>query len=774
MKISLAWIFDYFQESFEDADVKKIVDLFNRKTAEIEHYDLYEPQFDTIFVVSVERCHKETTDVFCKELNETFSLSRRSDAQIGQLYFITKVGEAASWASLSDLGLEKEGLLTAVYLDAENLAGGWRRQLEAKDYILDIDNKSINHRPDLWGHYGLAREISATMGYTLKPFSLGCAQQPVVQAETKSQKTDKTSFSIEIQDTKKCTRFAGLLCGEVQYQASNPRMALRLMRLGIKAINAVVDLTNYVMLDIGHPMHAFDAEAFDHGEVIIRSAKDKERLQLLDGSEIELRSADVVIANHSQPLSLAAIYGGLSSSYTHATKRVFLEAAGFNPTVIRKTAQHFKVRTEASTRFEKHLDPMQNIAVLQRFLFLAQELGVLGSVSESIVSVGLVVQPRVIELEHNMIERRLGIAINSDLVKKSLIALGFEVSQSAEKYTVTVPTYRMTKDIAIVEDIIEEIARLYGFDAIPHELPTRSMAPFDIRVVQNTRKIKQFCAYALQMHEVRDYLFYDESFLRELAPWSYEDGHTVVVQNSVSENWKALVTSLIPHLLKHVVNHQRDHDRIRFFEWNNIWRKEQSEIIESSQLSGVFYDAHNVTFYDAQRQLMDLFNMLHLPVLWEKQSNLPVWYDAHRSGVLLVNGQKIGSAGMLQRSFCKALSDHDLFIFELDATFLASYEKEVGQYQAWSKYQEVKQDISLFVPIALTVHEVLGAIQRASNLIKNPVLVDFYEQDQWLDKRAITVRYTISSDHKTLDKAEIDAVVHQVVEAVEAQNAVVR
>jgi phenylalanyl-tRNA synthetase beta chain len=774
MKISLAWIFDYFEESVQGADVAKIVDLFNRKTAEIEHYNLYQLDFENLFVAVVERTHQDSIDLFCRELDESYGLPVRSDAQVGNCYFIKKSANKLSWASLADLGLEKDGLMTAVHLESADLAGGWRHQLEVQDYILDVDNKSINHRPDLWGHYGLAREISATMGYTLKPFFAGCATQSVVEVDTRSQKVDCARYSIEIQDLKKCSRFAGVLCDEVLYKASNPRMALRLMRLGIKAINAVVDLTNYVMLDLGHPMHAFDANAFEHGEVVVRSAQAGERLQLLDGSEIQLRTADLVIANHSQALSLAGIYGGLSSGYTAETRKLFLEAAGFDPTVIRKTAQHFKLRTEASTRFEKHLDPMQNVTALQRFLFLAQQQGVLGTLSESIVSVGKVIEPRVITLEHELIEARLGIEIAADFVKKSLVALGFQVAESDQKYTVTVPTYRMTKDIAIVEDIVEEVARLYGFDAIAHQLPVRSMAPFDLGVVQNTRKIKQFCAFNLQMHEVRDYLFYDESFLRELAPWSYDLHNTVVVQNSVSENWRALVTSLIPHLLKHVVNHQRDHDQVRFFEWNNVWIKNAEEIVESSSLSGVFYDAKNIDFYRAQAELMGLFNMLHLSVVWEKQSGLPVWYDASRSGELRVDGKKIGTVGMLNRAFCRALSSHDLFIFELDADFLAEYQRQVAEYQAWSKYQPVTQDISLFVPLSLTVHQVLQIIQGANELIQDPVLIDFYEQEQWLDRRSITVRYTISSKEKTLEKAEIDAVVDQVVQAVELYHAVVR
>ena len=528
------------------------------------------------------------------------------------------------------------------------------------------------------------------------------------------------------------------------------------------------------MLDIGHPMHVFDAAAFEKQEVVIRPAKSKEKLELLDGTEIEMRTEDLVIANHEKPVSLAGIYGGLHSGYTSKTKSLFLEAAGFDPTAIRKTAQQFKLRTEASMRFEKHLDPMQNVTVLQRFVFLAQKLGVLDAVSAPIVSVGEVIKPRVIEVDHALIEKSLGVELKSDFIITTLESLGFGVESSKESYSVTVPTYRMTKDISIVEDIIEEVGRVYGFDAIPHQLPVREMAPFDVSVVQNIRKIKQYCAYSLQMHEVRDYLFYDESFLRELAPWTYNEDRVVAVQNPVSENWKVMVSSLIPHLLKHTIAHKRDHDQARFFEWNNIWHKNKKDIVEGTALSGVFYNAQGIDFYAAQSELQGLFDALHLEVEWKKEQGAAEWFDAHRSGSLYLGEKKIGTAGMLNRSFCKALSDSDLFIFELDAKFLSEYQREVVQYQAWSKYQDVKQDISLFVPLSLTVSQVLATIREASDLIKDPELIDFYEQEKWLDKRSITVRYTISNHERTLEKTDIDAVVAQVTKAVEAKQAVVR
>ena len=774
MKISLAWIFDYFEESFQGADVKKIVDQFNRKTAEIEHYETYKQSFINYFIVNIEEINKGSIDVFCKELDQKFSLPINSKVQLNKFYLVKKNNELFSWATLSDLGSDKDSCLTALNIAESDFSGGWRSHLETDDYVLDIDNKSINHRPDLWGHYGIAREIAATMGYTLKRFSDGCADQAIVHADKKFEKNIKNSFSIDIQEPSKAFRFAGLYCEKVQHQDSNLKIALRLIRLGLRPIDALVDLTNYVMFDIGHPMHVFDAQAFEKNEVVVRLAKNKEKLTLLDGVEIELRNQDLVIANHEKPLSLAGIYGGLSSGYTNQTESIFIEAAGFDSTIIRKTAQHFKIRTEASTRFEKYLDPMQNTVALQRFLFLAQELGVLGQIDEPIISVGELINPRIIELSHDLIEKKLGASIDSAFVVKTLTALGFEVEDQNNRYKVLVPTTRMTKDIAITEDIIEEIGRLYGFDNIPHDFPIRKMAPFSLSVVQNVRKIKQFCASTLHMHEVRDYLFYDESFMRELEPWQYDQNKVIAVQNPVSENWKVMVSSLIPHLLKHVINHQREHNVIRFFEWNNVWSKKEQELLETVNLSGVFYDAQEIDFYQAQSELNNLFRMLRIDILWKKQDLMPAWFDKHRSAALFCGDKKIGNAGMLDRLFCTSLSDQNLFIFELDATFLSRFEKKVVQYQPWSKYQDVEQDISLFVPLSLTVQVVLETIQAAHSFIKKPHLIDFYEQEKWLDKRSITIRYTISNPDKTLDKSEIESVVSEVIKAVQSKQAIVR
>ena len=197
MKISLAWIFDYFKEDFQGVDAKKIVDLFNRKTAEIEHFDHYKLNLSSFFTVRF----LDNSRVFCDELGEEYTIEPRENGVKNAYYLAKKEGKVLKWATLVDFNLEKDGLMPELHLSEEQSKGSWRSLVELEDYILDVDNKSINHRPDLWGHYGLAREIAATMGYSLKDFADGCAQQKIEQFDAKSKKSADT-FDIEIKDSK--------------------------------------------------------------------------------------------------------------------------------------------------------------------------------------------------------------------------------------------------------------------------------------------------------------------------------------------------------------------------------------------------------------------------------------------------------------------------------------------------------------------------------------------------------------------------------------------
>lgn len=774
MKISLSWLFDFIDHPISRVNVDELVHLFNIRTAEIEHYEKVELDVESMFLGRVIKSNAKNIVVLCKELDKEFELSVRTDAQLNSLYLIKKVKGSYKWVTLADFHSDKDGLFPAVSVDVQDEKKNWRKHIESTDYILDIDNKSINHRPDLWGHYGIAREVAAFFDFPLK--SLQAAQQKIIEAARSSKVSEQASIAIKVDDTKGCARFAGLYCDQVDHKASCLFTATRLLRVGAKPIDMMVDLTNYVMFDVGHPMHVFDAMSFSKKQLVVRKAQVAEELTILDGQELKLRAEDLVIANDKHPVALAGVMGGCSSGYSEKTKSVFLEAAGFDPTMIRKTAQHFKLRTEASVRFEKHLDPMSNIAVLQRFVYLAQRSGLLGRVKESIVSVGTIVQPKKFEITHQFIEQRLGSSIEESFVKNVLKKLHFVVSSKKTKnavmYSVTVPTSRTTKDIEVAEDILEEIVRMYGYEHISYQPLQRDALPFKTTAIDNVSRIKRELAYGLHMHEVRDYLFYDESFIKQLK---LETPKAITVKNPVSENWLKLVTSLVPHLLKSVALNVTKHSHVRFFEWNHVWPEGTKKDKEVSSLAGIIFDVKAVNFYDTKAELQGLWDLLGVDVTWRKpKGKIASWYDQHKTAELFVGKQCIGVAGIASQEFIHPVLQGEAFIFELDGSYLEEYEKPQVMFESWSKYQDVTYDISLLVPLQVTAGELKQAIGKASSKINAVELVDFFEKDDWDNQRSLTFRYTMSDHTKTLDKNEIDAIVQKVEKVVKKYDAKIR
>ncbi len=776
MKISLAWVFDYIEYPFSKVDIDNIIHLFNTKTAEIEQYEKVVCDFKNIYLAQVKKVSSKEVVLYCKELGLDICIPTRQDAIVGKYYFIIKNKKSYSWIAFADFDSEKEGLFPAVEVTSKLTSGSWRQSIEQKDYILDVDNKSINHRPDLWGHYGIAREIAAFLNVKLKPLQKVLQDQKVVQFAKKSKKSSKHSVEVDIQDSSSCSRFAGLFCSGVIHKDSDLAMSMRLLRVGAKPINQIVDLTNYVMFDVGHPMHVFDAQSFKDKKLVVRKAKKSEKLTLLDDQALSLRQSDLVVASTQKPVALAGIMGGKDSGFSDKTQDIFLEAAGFDATTLRKTAQHFKLRTEASIRFEKQLDPMQNITVLQRFLYLAHQAKVLQPVKESIVSVGQVIKPKTCIVSHNFIEKKVGGSIEQKFIQNVLKQLGFEVSmkkvKSDVKYTIMIPTYRATKDIEIQEDIVEEIVRMYGFENITYQLPSRLTEPFSTHKVQVVSQVKRYLAFACRMHEVQDYLFYDESFINRLG---FKPSNTVTVKNSVSENWIQLVDSLVPHLLKNVEMNNAQCDHMRFFEWNVIWSRAAKKYQESSSLAGIVFDKKSVDFYAMKQELQGLWDLLGMNVVYKKPTkNLAPWYDPDKTAQVFIENKSVGFVGMIHQEFIRSVVSGQACVFEFDGTLLSEYQKQEKTFVAWSKYQDVSYDISLFVPLKVSADQIKETILKAASSISSVELVDFYEKEEWPDKRSLTFRYQMSSKTKTFEKKEIENIAQSVIKAVKKYDAQIR
>lgn len=766
MKLSLAWIFDHIDADWRHQNIDEIVTRFNAVTAEIESVQAHCVDLTPYSMVRVESCD-DVCSVLVFDHNELRDMPGRPDMQQGLYYMVKQVQDHYDWANLADFDVEKKGLLPAFDITEKQAQGSWKELFEHDDILLEVDNKSITHRPDMWGHRGFAREIAAFMKLPFKDAAYFLKEQDVLYAEQKSSPTDATPYGIDNQATDKCSRFCGLYYPVCKNRPSSIKMASRLLKVGARPINALVDITNYLMFDWSQPVHVYDAEKITDRKIIIRTATHGERLMLLGEEEINLTTEDLVIADTQKSLGLAGAKGGMYDSLTDTTKSIFFEAATFDAASVRRSALRHKMRTDASARFEKTLNEDQALEAVFRFKALLEEYNIEATASEKIVVVGKEKKPVKLEVLHSFLEKRSGIKLNQTDIVDPLTRLGFIISVKKHdndiEYVITIPPFRASKDIAIKEDILEEVIRCYGYKRIPLVLPAMSKEPFDMTSIMRLRKIKQFFSQVLRMTEQQNYSLYDEAFLASLELSLDSSAHII---NPVSKNMSRMVSSLVPGLLKNIRDNQVHKDSLSFFECGRVWRGNSDNIIELKSVAGIILQKHKLLdFYEIKQRIIDLFALLQLPndeILWQKieHEDCPSWLLPFQTTSIQYGDHSIGVLGRLNTVLLDklGLSDADAMIFEIDNDFLLSHKKITHRMQPISKFQDTYFDISLLVPLHIQTASLFELFKQVDPLITKTELIDFFEQESWHDVRSLTFRFWLSHLDKTLEKPEIDAV----------------
>lgn len=763
MKLSVAWLFDHIDGSMTDYSIDDLVHKLALTTAEIDGVTRITLNANNFTLARVTNLNAETVTLTCGQFDTDITLPTRSDLVEGAVYFVTKEAkDKYRWTTLTDFHSEKEGLVPAISCTQKEFEGSWQKEIDIEDYILEVDNSSITHRPDLWSHRGFAREIAAILGLPLKSEEHFFAHQPVQAHDLYASPTQGSPFALEIHDPSRCKRHAGVFMPGVGHYASWGWMVSRLCRIDAKPLNGIVDTTNYVMFDIGQPLHAFDADAIATKQLIVRTAKQGTQLTLLDGQTIELTSDDLVVSNGVKPLDLAGIMGGRSTAISDQTRSIIVEAATFEPATIRKSSQRHKLRTEASVRFEKSLDTHLNVLGLQRFIKLLEEQKIELAAASDIISLGKVAPQVSITLTHEFIEQMLGVTLSPDKITHILTPLDFKVTaqdiDGKVTYKIIVPSFRATKEFEHPQDIVEEIGRFYGYGNIPLALPSFQMMPCDLTPVDRRRAVTQYLASNLRAHEVKKYPVFDEQFLVQLG-WQPDKG-AVSIKNPLSDNWYRLVTSLVPHLFHCIQENEANHDALRFFEWGRQWHVEETgNVLERKMLAGIIYNQHEViNFYEIKAQLLEMYKYLGFTVTFSKiKPELP-WYHPYQTASLQYDNYTIGVMGVAHPTFLKNVAQGHALIFELDGDFIITAKTKEKRFVSLPVYQESERDVSFFVPRTVTVAQIEKTMRQADARIFKVALVDYFERPEWGTKRSITMRISARDAVKTLSKDDIDAI----------------
>ena len=535
MKLSLSWIKDFVNIP-EDMDLKKLAYDLTMSTVEVEDVEYLARRFDHMVVGVIEKIEAhpnadklrvckvdigngEIKDIVCGGINLEEGM-RVAVSCPGAVVRWHGEGEPVVIKNSKLRGVESFGMICASdeiglgdlfpasqegeILDLSDFAvpagTSLAEALDMDDVLLEIDNKSMTNRPDLWGHYGIAREIAALYNLEL--------------AEIKPFETDvQSDFKVEILDPDRCTRYIGVEMTGVAVKPSPYRMQNRIWKAGMRPINALVDITNYVMLATGNPTHAFDADNItDH--IVVRHASEGEKLVLLNDKEIDLCSDDLVITDSEGPVALAGVMGGAKDSILPKTERVILEVANFDAAGIRRTALRYDTRTEASSRYEKAVDPERCDQALELsmhyFQELYPELKVTGYCDRYVKKL----ERAEIDVNLTWLEKRLGKHLTDDEIQGCLERLGFEVQIAGDQMHVVAPTWRSTGDISIKDDVMEEVARMYGYDNFEATAFTTSFTgAINQKDKSLVRNIKEYLAVRCGMQEVYTYPWMNDVYV---------------------------------------------------------------------------------------------------------------------------------------------------------------------------------------------------------------------------------------------------------------------
>jgi phenylalanyl-tRNA synthetase beta chain len=631
------------------------------------------------------------------------------------------------------------------------------------DTRLEIDNKSITHRPDLWSHYGFAREIGALFNKPVK--------DPVDYSIQDSFKNEE-KLKVSIKDGEAAPRYSGLVVKNIKIGESPDWLKAAVTSIGMRPINNIVDITNYVMSEIGEPMHAFDRKKLRGNEIIVRMAGDKETLMTLDGKEFTLSKEDIVIADEGGAIALAGVMGGGNSEIEDNTDEIVLEAANFNPVSIRKTAHRYNQRTEAAIRFEKSLSPELTTAALIRCYELIKEIIPGAEAASPIIDdYPTKLKPATIETTTDFIRRRIGVDIEDERIVGIIESLNYELEKDLPKLTIRVPHYRATKDVSIPEDIVEEVGRVYGYGNIA---PTAPLVPCGTpnqnRFRLFERQVKDILSNSQNMVEVSGYSFTGEDILNKLNINEEKELH---LKNALSIEHDRLRRTIVQNIIANIELNQKYNDSFKIYEQGRVYQKDDRKssdlISEITMVTGAVYikKAEQPVFYDGKNIVKNLLKKLHIENYELKPETKKVKPYLHpgRTMSVFVEGKKAGEIGEIHPDTKKQFDiTGEAVIFELNVDTLFKADKTEKRFKELQKYPEVPFEVSVLTEKHTYSNEICSLIESCSNYITSTDVISIYEGDPIPeDKKSVSIRTVFSSEEKTLSPGEIEEVQNKIV-----------
>ena len=620
------------------------------------------------------------------------------------------------------------------------------------DTVLEIDNKSLTNRPDLWGHYGIARELAAIYKLPLKPLDEFVVPEGLRE------------YEVEIDCTEKCYRYACLEIRNLSVKDSPLWMKTAIINGGMRPINAIVDITNYIMLSVGQPTHAFDRTHVTGEKIVVRNAKSDEKLELLDGENIDLTPEDLVICDIEGPIALAGIRGGKKDSILDDTVDVVLEVANFTAGAIRNTGKRFDEKTDASIRYEKGIDTQrvdQGLALgikLFKEIFPEAEFTAFKDVNP------IETKRAEVDVTKAFLDTRLGKVLDDNEISDTLGRLGFDVEFKNGVFRTVAPTWRSTGDISMRDDVLGEIARLVGyenFEAKP--LPVNfENAVHQIEMDLN-RHLREHLAFRCGFNEIFTYPWIDEKYIKAAK---IDMAKGVRLATPPAPELATLRQSLVPGALEAVVKNLRYYDEFKIFEVAEVFEKgefhpsseDETLPIHKLMLTGavVGKDAKSL-FFDAKGVVESLPRYCHMNGYQFKQIEKPSWADSEvYLNILNDDKEIVGSLGLVSVA---TLSDAGVkkasaAVFELDVKKLVPFTSRTNEFEHLPQFPLVEEDLSLLADEDVKWEDIYEAIKY---MAKEVSFIEEYRGSQIPEgKKSIMIRIKLGNDDSTMTAKQIE------------------
>ncbi len=617
------------------------------------------------------------------------------------------------------------------------------------DSIIEIDNKSLTNRPDLWGHLGMAREVAAIAGLSVS--------DPVEDVPAAAASGD---LSIAIEDSNLCARFSGQRVENVKVAPSPLWMQYRLNSLGVNPINNLVDVTNYVLCELGQPMHAYDADLLGNA-IVVRAARKGESILALNGEKYSLTEEDIVIADEHKPVGIAGIIGGNDTAIHAGTKRIVLEAASFPAAQVRKSSSRLKLRTDASMRFEKGQDPENTVRALARAVELLKQISPGSQAAQPIDVYARKSTPPKIELDIDWAERKLGRPLLTDEVINIFKSLAFGVEQTnARKLLLTVPSWRATKDISIAEDLVEEIGRMVGYASITPQAPAVLAAPVARNLQHEQHSHLRSLLTGQGFTEVSNYSFISDA---DAEMFGYTTGNLLQVSNPIIAEQKYMRPSLLPAIRRNLSDNSRFFNDFRLFEIGREYSQGPNGApVERTHLVAAIFgrESNGASLLEMKRVAQ--YIAADCKVVPAKAHSKTV--HPERSAYVEINGQRVGLLYELRPSL---LDRGRAAILDLDLDTLQSLPAQRQNYQPLRRFPTSSFDLS----IVAGSHELVARLEEKLRQLAGEGLVSL----QFLlifplppDKKSVSFRLTLGADDRTLTADEVTRTRERVVEGIKA------